>query len=362
MLLQLENDLTEVQKEEQQGTALQHFVDSDLFFVDKVQFSGAHCSDSVGPMLATTRHKATYLTLAALLSTQAGDEQTATAVAKGLSKKRKQPSKPLRCEVIAGTNTAKLASRGKHGPKQRGQLILPHKKQQKQLQQKHQGKGVYKLPAKDTFDLWAEQPSVHDPRLDAHNNIPGTIEELASRPAKRQKKAVKSSIKAVPIDPAGCSYNPDADSHEEAVAEAVASEMQKVYRRELQSSGNIPQFVSYQPETDELALLQVDAESDDDNDDAAHTAAPALTSNEDSVSAEGDKKAVREKRHKKDKGLATRNRLLREDANKKQQLKAQRRDIDNVSHLQRDLEVAAMAKSVSLLVQYQTCMLCCDVM
>lgn len=35
-LLQQEKDLTEVQKEEQQGTALQHFVDSDLFFVDKV--------------------------------------------------------------------------------------------------------------------------------------------------------------------------------------------------------------------------------------------------------------------------------------------------------------------------------------
>ena len=35
-VLQLEKDLTASQKEEQQGTALQHFVDSDLFFVDKV--------------------------------------------------------------------------------------------------------------------------------------------------------------------------------------------------------------------------------------------------------------------------------------------------------------------------------------
>ena len=35
-VLQLEKAVSEVQKEEQHGTALQHFVDSDLFFVDKV--------------------------------------------------------------------------------------------------------------------------------------------------------------------------------------------------------------------------------------------------------------------------------------------------------------------------------------
>lgn len=34
--MQLEQDLTTNQKEEQQGTALQHFGDSALFFVDKV--------------------------------------------------------------------------------------------------------------------------------------------------------------------------------------------------------------------------------------------------------------------------------------------------------------------------------------
>ena len=276
---------------------------------------------------------------------QAGDEHTASAVAKGLSKKRKQPLKPLRCEVIAGTTSTKHVSKGKQGQKQKGQLVLPHVKKQKQLQQKHQGKGVYKLPAKDTFDLWAEQPAVIDPRLDRHNNIPGTIDTLATRPVKRQRKAIKSGIKAVPIDPAGCSYNPDTELHEEAVAEAVASEMQKVYRRDLQANGNIPQFVSYQPETDELALLQVDAESDDD---AEEDVTLALSSNAEDGDTEGQTKAPRVKRHKRDKGLATRNRLLQEESDRKRQLKAQRRDIDNVKQLQQDLEAASVARSAGL--------------
>ena len=281
-----------------------------------------------------------------LCPVQAGDEHTASAVAKGLSKKRKQPPKPLRCEVIAGTTIAKQASKGNQSQKPKGQLVLPHVKKQKQLQQKHQGNGVYKLPAKDTFDLWAEQPAVIDPRLDRHNNIPGTIETLATRPVKRQKKAIKSGIKAVPIDPAGCSYNPDSELHEEAVAEAVASEMQKVYRRDLQSHGNIPQFVTYQPETDELALLQVDAELDDEVENDASVL--ALPSSAEGVEAEGQTKPQREKRHKRDKGLAARNRLLQEEANRKRQLKAQRRDIDNVQQLQQDLEAASVARSACL--------------
>ncbi|CAG7873652.1 unnamed protein product, partial [Brassica rapa] len=42
-----------------------------------------------------------------------------------------------------------------------------------------------------------------------------------------------STIPAVEVDPAGCSYNPTAESHEDMLAEAVAQEMQKVYKNEL---------------------------------------------------------------------------------------------------------------------------------
>ncbi|KAL0896647.1 hypothetical protein Bca101_080608 [Brassica carinata] len=42
-----------------------------------------------------------------------------------------------------------------------------------------------------------------------------------------------STIPAVEVDPAGCSFNPTAESHEDMLAEAVAQEMQKVYKTEL---------------------------------------------------------------------------------------------------------------------------------
>ncbi|KAL0021434.1 hypothetical protein WJX79_008815 [Trebouxia sp. C0005] len=84
---QLEEDLTRHQKEEQEGTALQTFSDSNLFFVDK-----------------------------------AGDEQTASAVAKGLTKKRKQLSKPLRYAAAAasGKPAAAVSLRTKRIKKDRG--------------------------------------------------------------------------------------------------------------------------------------------------------------------------------------------------------------------------------------------------
>ncbi|DBA78810.1 hypothetical protein WJX77_011316 [Trebouxia sp. C0004] len=272
---QLEEDLTRHQKEEQEGTALQTFPDSNLFFVDK-----------------------------------AGDEQIASAVAKGLTKKRKQLSKPLRCELIAGVHRPVTKAATQPGHKSKGKLVLPHQRRQPQLQQKHQGKGVYKLPAASTYDLWNVEAEQTDPRLDRHNNIP------------------------VEVDAAGCSYNPDVEHHQEALSQAVATEMQKVYKQELLPK-RVPRFVDYEPETDELALLQVDAEPDSDDDPAAHSAADAA------AAASGKPVtavSMRTKRIKKDRGLELRRRLREEEDERRRALKAQRRDIDNVKHIQQQLQ------------------------
>nr|GMD40705.1 ribosome biogenesis protein NOP53 [Ipomoea batatas] len=47
------------------------------------------------------------------------------------------------------------------------------------------------------------------------------------------QKSVTSIIPAVEVDPPGCSFNPPSESHQDALASAVADEMQKVYRDEL---------------------------------------------------------------------------------------------------------------------------------
>ncbi|CAH8313304.1 unnamed protein product [Eruca vesicaria subsp. sativa] len=66
------------------------------------------------------------------------------------------------------------------------------------------------------MDLWGD-----DNNNGEHEKNPRKIQKLTS------------TIPAVEVDPAGCSYNPTAESHEDMLAEAVAQEMQKVYKTEL---------------------------------------------------------------------------------------------------------------------------------
>ncbi|KAK4727668.1 hypothetical protein R3W88_032585 [Solanum pinnatisectum] len=50
---------------------------------------------------------------------------------------------------------------------------------------------------------------------------------------KTKKKPKTSVIPAVEVEPQGCSFNPPSKSHQDALACAVADEMQKIYRNEL---------------------------------------------------------------------------------------------------------------------------------
>ncbi|KAK9742285.1 hypothetical protein RND81_03G161500 [Saponaria officinalis] len=50
---------------------------------------------------------------------------------------------------------------------------------------------------------------------------------------KRKKKNKTSVIPAVEVEPNGCSYNPENESHKDSLAQAVAQEMKKVYKSEL---------------------------------------------------------------------------------------------------------------------------------
>lgn len=56
---------------------------------------------------------------------------------------------------------------------------------------------------------------------------------VATRPKSADVKN-RPMIAAVEVDPAGCSYNPDYEQHQDAVAVAVAAENLKLIDRELQ--------------------------------------------------------------------------------------------------------------------------------
>jgi hypothetical protein len=72
----------------------------------------------------------------------------------------------------------------------------------------------------------------------------------------RRRADAPSQIAAVEVDAPGCSYNPDAAQHEEAVARAVGEENRKLIDAELRSKPP-PKRVDWQPETDPLLALQV---------------------------------------------------------------------------------------------------------
>jgi len=75
-----------------------------------------------------------------------------------------------------------------------------------------------------------------------------------SAPVRRQQKPV-NKVRAVEVDMAGCSYNPDPEAHQDALGVLVATEMRKVLKREL-APISAPKLVTAHPE-DELEALQV---------------------------------------------------------------------------------------------------------
>lgn len=90
-------------------------------------------------------------------------------------------------------------------------------------------------------------------------------EAEATKVKKKKPKTVASHIPAVEVEPSGCSFNPPFEAHQDALAEAVAIEMKKSYRKELEPEP-LP-FVAPIEELDEEDKLFLDADADADEDD-----------------------------------------------------------------------------------------------
>lgn len=82
---------------------------------------------------------------------------------------------------------------------------------------------------------------------------------------KTKKKPKTSVIPAVEVEPPGCSFNPPSESHQDALACAVADEMQKIYRNEL-GPEPIPLIVPGEAVNEEdMYFLEADSGSDTEN-------------------------------------------------------------------------------------------------
>uniref|UniRef100_A0A803M430 Ribosome biogenesis protein NOP53 n=1 Tax=Chenopodium quinoa TaxID=63459 RepID=A0A803M430_CHEQI len=86
-----------------------------------------------------------------------------------------------------------------------------------------------KGPESGKFDIWDTQSTVN---------------------FKGKKKGKPSQIPAIEVEPQGCSFNPEDESHKDSLAQAVAEEMKKIYKKELEPEP-IPLTVPGEPVTED---------------------------------------------------------------------------------------------------------------
>ena len=172
-------------------------------------------------------------------------------------------------------------------------------------------------------DLWTEVDEEGD--------------EHVGRPKRRRQNPNSSGgtrIPAVEVDAPGCSFNPDRELHQDAVADAVAKEMKKEYDRALRPSAPL-KAVDYVPETDELELLLVDADNDEQDD--AHEDEDVGEDEEEKMFGTAKRRANEPKTQK------TRNREARQKEEErlleeKRRAKRLRAELSNLKRLQKDID------------------------
>lgn len=184
--------------------------------------------------------------------------------------------------------------------------------------------------------------------MDAGGWLDVGVSGAPKRPPAAMGAAPRPFIAAVEVDRAGCSYNPEPEAHQDAVAEAVAVEMRKVVDAELAKKAP-PKVVDYQPETDELALLQVDAdqddedeedneEADDDDDDEAAAAGAAAEAGGGEADAAVRRAVEVQRKTRQQLNKQLRRRQQEAEQAQKKSLKRQRRDLDSLSALEVEVQ------------------------
>ncbi|CAG9462492.1 unnamed protein product [Pedinophyceae sp. YPF-701] len=177
--------------------------------------------------------------------------------------------------------------------------------------------------AKD-YDVFQESP-----KADREDKQRALIKEQYGT-AKRRRKATIAPIPAVEVDIPGCSYNPTYDDHQDAVALAVAHEMNKVIAADLAPTAPprvLPADAPADPQQDPLALLQHDAEASD--------------SEPEDAGSEGEDVAPQKRPEKKTRAQRNKERRVAEEAARlaaRRALKKQRREIDGLGRTRRELE------------------------
>ncbi|KAI7842991.1 hypothetical protein COHA_003396 [Chlorella ohadii] len=350
-------DTTDVQdflekstREERQGLLVDGVPDAELFFVDK-----------------------------------GGEETVAAAVKAGqLPRSRKEAArqKVLRsAAILAAAHNAKPAA--KQVPRKPKGSVLAQQ-QAAQQRGKQAGAGAGKkggsgaaakgaAAAAPTLDVWDEPTEAGDGWT--AGLLPGKRQKRGAAPSVRQRQLAaaaggaivpaaagreraRAAVPAVEIDPAGCSYNPDVELHQEAVAAAVAAENRKLLDKASEGLGfelepvAPPRTVDYDVETDELALLQtLEGGADGGEEQQQDGQQQEGSDNEDDAigAAAARHRQEAEKKTRKDRNREKRRREAEDALQEQRKLKAQRRELQSLAQIQAELEEEEAEKEAARL-------------
>nr|CAD1829666.1 unnamed protein product [Ananas comosus var. bracteatus] len=102
------------------------------------------------------------------------------------------------------------------------------------------------------------------PKPDDSASMPLDIWDEKDETSAKAKKRTTTIIPAVEVEPPGCSFNPPFEAHQDSLAQAVADEMQKIYKKEL-GPQPVPLEVTGELVTEEEKyFLDADDGSEDD--------------------------------------------------------------------------------------------------
>ncbi|GAX84697.1 hypothetical protein CEUSTIGMA_g12119.t1 [Chlamydomonas eustigma] len=286
--------------QQRRGPAVESIGDADLFFVDKE-----------------------------------ADVQGAQVISQGQRKRHRKELPLLRSQIILQqAHVAKPVLQ--QNPVRKVQNITGKERAKLSV------KRAPKFSSIPELDLWGSDemiPSTSEPvhtsdlqqkHIAPHKKENGICQQRLPKPLR--SKVLPTKVKAVEVDMAGCSYNPDHEEHQDALAVLVASEMKRVLQRELAPVAP-PKLIEggagEEDHLDEIEHLQVEAEPDDvDENEIPLDTSLAVT---EQLGA-GNKKLTKDRNREK------RRQEQEKEFKKKSLLKRQRKALEQLSSIEREVE------------------------
>uniref|UniRef100_A0A7R9VJW7 Ribosome biogenesis protein NOP53 n=1 Tax=Chlamydomonas euryale TaxID=1486919 RepID=A0A7R9VJW7_9CHLO len=285
---EIEDALASASHQQRRGPAVESLKDSELFFVDTTSEDGVHARTSAS---------------------------------------KKQGKKlQLRSEAIVNqAHKAKPVTT--HRPPRKVNGVLKKGRHTKRTPQ------FGSVPEAE-LDIWSgADADALAAAAAAPSSSPASL--MLRRKSSRPKlKPNPLKVKAVEIDAAGCSYNPEPEAHQESLAALVAAEMKRQLRQELLPTAP-PKLVSSTEMGDELAQLQVEEEAGNEDENEIALSDSNNDSDDDVTATKGKKN---NKKTQKDRNRERRRQDEDVELQERRRLKQQRRDLENLDALKSQLE------------------------